>query len=142
MTPDEILDNKTPEPEAKETQPQATSQNAADKMRKNFKGTLKLTFPLRAASADITELQYDFCDLTSLEMIEALDKDSIINMFGISNRQALFLFAATAEKCNEKVDAMDVVYRLSAADVVKAVQLAKLFYAASFRAEKKNTSHG
>ena len=87
----------------------------------------------------MTELNYDFCALTSLEMMDALDADGGANLFGITNRQALFLFAATAGKCNEKVDEKDVRQRLSSADAVKAVQLAKLFYAASSRRAKPNT---
>ena len=145
MTTEEMLEEKQPEQSEK---PAATTPekpkaplNPADELRKSSMGTLKLTFPIRAASTDVTELAYDFCGLTSLEMMEALDKDGSLNLIGITNSQALYLFAATAAKCNEKVDEADVLARLSSADAVKAVQLAKLFYVASSRRvrEKPNT---
>jgi len=142
MNTEELLDEKKPEQEEKETE-KPTEKKApldpADELKTLNKGTLKLLFPLRAASTDITELHYDFCGLTSMEMMEALDKDGTVNLFGITNRQALYLFAATAGKCNDKVDANDVCSRLSGADAVKAVQLAKLFYAASSRRVSRNT---
>ena len=74
-------------------------------------------------------------------MMEALDKGGTINLIGISNTQALYLFATTVAKCNKKVDFEDVCSRLSGADAIKAVQLAKLFYVASSRRvrEKPNT---
>lgn len=142
MTTEELLEEKKPDTEPKEAQKQQAPKDPAEDLRRNSRGTLPLTFPIRAASTDVTELQYDFCDLTSLEMMEALDKDGTVNLIGISNHQALYLFAATAAKCNEKVDENDVITRMSAADAVKAVTLAKLFYVASSRRAKRNTSRG
>ena len=143
MTTEEMLEEKQPEQTEKPAAPThekpKTPLNPADELRKSSMGTLKLTFPIRAASTDVTELAYDFCGLTSLEMMEALDKDGSLNLIGITNRQALYLFAATAAKCNEKVDEADVLARLSSADAVKAVQLAKLFYVASNRRVRENT---
>ena len=139
----EMLEEKKPEPEEsfdapKPAQPQAPADPGGE-LRKASSGTLKLIFPIRAASTDVTELNYDFCGLSSLDMMEALDRDGSFNLIGITNRQALYLFAATAAKCNGKVDENDVLSRLSSADAVKAVQLAKLFYVASNRRGKKNT---
>ena len=143
MTTEEMLEEKQPEQSEKPAAPTPEKPkaplNPADELRKSSMGTLKLTFPIRAASTDVTELAYDFCGLTSLEMMEALDKDGSLNLIGITNRQALYLFAATAAKCNEKVDEADVLARLSSADAVKAVQLAKLFYVASNRRVRENT---
>ena len=143
MTTEEMLEEKQPEqaekPDTATPEKPKAPANPADELRKSSMGTLKLTFPIRAASTDVTELAYDFCGLTSLEMMEALDKDGSLNLIGITNRQALYLFAATAAKCNEKVDEADVLARLSSADAVKAVQLAKLFYVASNRRVRENT---
>ena len=145
MTTEEMLEEKQPEqaekPDAATPEKPKAPANPADELRKSSMGTLKLTFPIRAASEDVNELKYDVCDLTSLEMMEALDKGGTINLIGISNTQALYLFATTAAKCNKKVDFEDVCSRLSGADAIKAVQLAKLFYVASSRRvrEKPNT---
>ena len=108
MTTEEMLEEKQPEqtekPAAPTPEKPKAPANPADELRKNSMGTLKLTFPIRAASEDVNELKYDFCDLTSLEMMEALDKGGTINLIGISNTQALYLFATTVAKCNKKVE--------------------------------------
>ena len=113
-----------------------------EQLRKLTKGTLKLIKPIRARGQDVTELNYDFCALTGEEMMDALDSDTVGNMFAISNKQALALFAATAGSCTEQVDGKDVLQRISGPDSVKAMQLAKLFYSASSRAGNKNILNG
>ena len=125
--------------------------NPIDQLRELTRGSLKLMRPIRAMGQDVTELRFDFCDLTSREMMEALDSVMVNNMFAISNEQAMALFAATAaknapmiEKGAMKVslyDAKDIL-TMSAVDAVKAVQLAKLFYSASSQAGNKNISKG
>lgn len=123
----------------------------AEQLRELCRGKLKLMYPMRAHGEDVNEIKFDFCSLTGTEMMDALDSvPSINNMFGISNKQALMLFAATAEKCapmidvggkmTRQYDAKDVTARLSATDSVKALQLAKLFYNASSQAGNKNIS--
>lgn len=113
-----------------------------EQLRELTKGTLKLMKPIRARSQDVTELHYDFCALTGEELMNVLDSDIAGNMFAISNRQALALFAETAGSCNELVDSKDVIKRISGPDSVKAMQLAKLFYNASSQAGNKNISKG
>ena len=121
-------------------------QNAVDdpfeQLRELTKGTLKLLKPIRARSEDVKELHYDFCALTGEEMMNALDSDTAGNMFAISNKQALAMFAATAGNCTDMVDDKDILKRISGPDSVKAIQLAKLFYAASSRAGNKNILNG
>lgn len=120
-------------------------------LRQICRGKLKLLHPFRAHGQDVTEVPFDFCDLTGTEMMDALDEIvTVNNMYGISNKQALALFAATAGKCAPMVedgsthtrlfDAKDVKARLGAADAVKAIQLAKLFYQASSQAGNNNIS--
>lgn len=113
-------------------------------------GSLALIQPFTARGETVTELGYDFCSLTTEELFDALDSAPVNNMFTISNKQAIVLFAATAGKCAPMrdengmkfrlYDAKDVKTRLGAADAIKAVQLAKLFYHASSRADASNTS--
>lgn len=126
-------------------------QTPAEQLRELCRGKLVLMEPIRARGQDVTELHFDFCALTGNEMMDALDSvPSSRNMFEINNRQAVALFAATAGKCapadedggkNSKLyDAKDVAERIGAADSVKAMQLAKLFYNASSQAGNRNIS--
>lgn len=104
------------------------------------KGTLKLSTPIRAKSQDVTELQYDFSKLTGWEYVEAMDADvTARNVFKISNKQALCLFAAAAGKATLDVDATDIKERIGAVDALRAVQLATVFLITSTRAANQNT---
>lgn len=103
-------------------------------------GTLELTAPIRAGGQDVTELQYDFSKLTGWEYVEAMDADADArNVFKISQKQALCLFAAAAGKATPGIDATDIKQRIGAIDAVKAVQLATVFLVTSTRAARKNT---
>ena len=106
------------------------------------RGQLKLFAPLRAAGHDVETPRYDFVALTTNELLDALDDTETINSspFAITNRQAMAIFAATAGKCTDDLDARDIMDRLSGVDAIKAVQLAKLFWNASHRAGNKNIS--
>jgi len=120
-------------------------------MRKASKGTLKLMQPFRAASRDVTEIDYDFCALTGEELLDALDSVPAINYTAITNLQALAIFAAAAQKCapfvegrNNKTllyDAADVRKRLSGVDALRAGGLAKGFYRASLMVERDDSSN-
>lgn len=125
-------------------------EDAGDQLRKLTRGTLTLLHPFKSHDQDVTEIKFDFCNLTGNEMMDALDSANVNNMFNISNEQAMALFAATAAKCAPWIDdgriktrlydAKDVKARLGAADAVKALQLAKLFYHASGQAGNNNIS--
>ena len=130
------------EKKAPEAEKQNVVEDPFEQLRQLTKGTLKLMKPIRARSEDVKELHYDFCALTGEEMMNALDSDTIGNMFAISNKQALALFSATAGNCTDLVDDKDIMKRISGPDSVKAIQLAKLFYAASSRAGNKNILNG
>ena len=143
-------EKKAPDQEEKGKQ-KKTAEDPGALLRDLCKGTLRLLAPIRAHDQDVTELQFDFCGLTSEELLDALDSDrDYSNIFGISNRQALALFAYTCAK-NAPVtedggmktrlyDEKDVLRRIGPADSVKAMQLAKLFYNASSRAGSNNIS--
>ena len=104
------------------------------------RGTLKLSTPIRAGSQDVGELQYDFSKLTGWEYVEAMDADADArNVFKISQKQALCLFAAAAGKVTSGIDATDIKQRIGAIDAVKAVQLATVFLVTSKRAVRQNT---
>ena len=109
-------------------------------LRQLCRGTLKLFTPIRAAGHDVTELNFDFVGLSTMEILDALDDTAVINTsaFAITNRQAMAIFAATAGKCTKDVDAIDIKQRISGVDAIKAIQLAKLFWNASHRAGNKN----
>lgn len=149
---DDLLDDEkesAAEPEKQEEEKAIDDPSA--QLRELCRGKLKLLTPFRAHGQDVTEIRYDFCDLNGMEMMDALDSViTVNNMFGISNKQAMALFAMTAEKCAPMVndggrltrlfDAKDVKSRIGAADSVKAMQLAKLFYNASSQAGNNNIS--
>ena len=146
---DALLDGTSARQE--ESQEKKTISDPAEQLRELCRGTLKLMNPIRAHSQDVTEIRFDFCGLNGMDMMDALDSvPTVNNMFGITNKQAMALFAATAEKCAPQVsdggittrlyDAKDVKSRMSAADAIKAMQLAKLFYNASSQAGNNNIS--
>ena len=96
------------------------------------KGILHLEKPIKSGSGDVEELPYDFMALNGLELTDALDSSpSSQQIFGITNRQALALFAAAAAKQTESLDKRDILERIGGTDAVEAVQLATLFFRAS-----------
>lgn len=104
-------------------------------------GTLALKQPIRSQSMDLTELRYDFSKLTGWEYVEAMDEGGATrNIFEISQKQALCLFAAAAGKATDGVDAKDVRTRIGMEDTLRAVQIAMVFIVASARAGNPSTS--
>ena len=62
-------------------------------------GIITLKTPLRAGGRDVTELAYDFGKLTGWEYADAMDMDPRAgNIYKITRKQALCLFAAAAGK--------------------------------------------
>lgn len=125
------------------------NQNDAIKLREvakrvlegTVRGTLKLKQPIRAQSEDLTELHYDFSKLTGWEYVEAMDEGGTTrNVFEVSQKQALCLFAAAAGKATNGVDAVDIRTRIGMEDTLRAVQIAMVFIVASARAENPSTS--
>lgn len=145
---DEEQDEEETEEENEEAKKEQENMTPAQQLRELTSGKLILMQPFRAHSQDVTELPFDFCGLTTDEMMTALDSVPVNNLFAISNQQAMALFAATAAKCAPKVegtkrrvyDERDIKRGMGAADAVKAVQLAKLFYNASSQAGGQNIS--
>ncbi len=106
-----------------------------------IRGTMILKNPMRAESTDITELKYDFSKLTGWEYVEAMDSDvNARNVFKITAKQALCLFAMSAAKETPKIDATDIERQIGVTDAVKAVQLATVFLVTSTREEKTSSS--
>lgn len=105
------------------------------------KGRLKLEKPIRGGGEEITELVYDFTELTGLDYIDAMDGDPAAQqIFKITYRQALNLFARAAQKQTDGVDARDITEQIGMTDAVEAVQLATLFFSASARAGRLRIS--
>ena len=99
------------------------------------KGRLALETPIIAGDEEITELVYDFTTLTGWEYADAMDKDpNAQQLYRITNRQALALFAAAAAKETDRLDARDIMERIGATDGAEGVHLATLFFIASMRA--------
>ena len=104
------------------------------------KGTLELATPIRARSKDVTALHYDFTRLTGWEYAEAMDSDPAArNVFVVTKKQAICLFAAAAAKVTPDVDAKDIKERIGRADAQRAVQVATLFLTTSAREAGRNT---
>lgn len=123
-------------------QPQEPSaqQPAPITMNMISKGTLELATPIRARSKDVTALHYDFTRLTGWEYAEAMDSDPAArNVFVVTKKQAICLFAAAAAKVTPDVDAKDIKERIGLADAQRAVQVATLFLTTSAREAGRNT---
>ena len=129
----------------------AGKNDLAKELDKIASGRMTLMVPLTAAGREITELNWDFRKLTGWDYVNALDCDNAgVNVFKITNKQALSLFAAAAAKAttmkNEAgieihpLDAHDIRDRLGIDDTIKAVQTATVFFVASARVGNKRIS--
>lgn len=99
------------------------------------KGVLRLETPILAGDEEKTELLYDFTDITGLEYADAMDFDnSAVNVYKITSRQALALFAKAAAKQTDGLDFRDIIERIGITDALEGIQLANLFFNASTRA--------
>ena len=113
----------------------------AQEVMKSGKGRLKLETPINAGGEEITELVYDFTELTGLEYTDAMDSDmNAENPFRVTRRQALALFAKAAAKQMQRIDMQDILAGLGMTDAVEAVELASLFFSASTRAGRMRIS--
>lgn len=105
------------------------------------KGVLRLETPITSRDEEIEELEYDFTDMTGLEYISVMDTDmNATQIFGITRKQALALFAQSAAKHTENLDAQDIMSRIGMTDAVIATQLATLFFSAAARAGRLRIS--
>ena len=108
---------------------------------KEGKGRLHLETPITANDEEINELVYDFTDLTGMEYVAAMDSDpNAMQIFKITYRQGLALFATAAAKHTESVDSRDIMERIGMTDAVEGVQLATLFFSSSTRAGRLRIS--
>lgn len=134
-----------------EKEKKETPEEIGAQLRELCRGKLKLMQPMRVHGQEVKEIEYDFCGLTGMEMMDAMDSaGNAANMFTLTNKQAMALFAETAEKCAPMIqeghtlirlyDKRDIKEGLAAADSVAAVQVAKLFYRASNQVGAQNIS--
>ena len=105
------------------------------------KGRLRLEKPIQSGDEEITELVYDFTEMTGVEYTDAMDSDqNAVGTYRITYRQALALFAKAAAKQTERLDMQDILSKIGVTDAVEAVQLATLFFNASTRAGRLRIS--
>lgn len=105
------------------------------------KGVLTLETPFKIGEKEITKLNYDFNQLTGLEYTDAMDSDpNAQQIYKITYRQALALFAIAAAKQTEFMDMRDILEHLGGTDAIECVQLATLFFSASTRAGQMRIS--
>lgn len=105
------------------------------------KGRLRLEKPIQSGDEEITELIYDFTEMTGVEYTDAMDSDqNAVGNYRITYRQALALFAKAAAKQTERLDMQDILSKIGVTDAVEAVQLATLFFNASTRAGRLRIS--
>lgn len=110
------------------------SKEAIEAMKEG-KGRMKLETPIKAGDKEIEELVYDFTALTGIEYTNAMDSDpNARNLYKITYRQGLALFAAAAAKQTSGLDSIDIIERIGLTDAVEGVQLATSFFVASTRA--------
>ncbi len=105
------------------------------------KGILTLETPIIVGEDEVTKLAYDFTKITGLEYADALDSSpNSLNVYSITTRQALALFATAAAKATPELDMKDIVENIGATDALEGVQLATLFFNASTRAGRMRIS--
>lgn len=124
---------------------------AEEHLTRVAKGKITLLQPIRAADQDITELRWNFRNLSGWEYADAMDCDQSGGAFRITNRQALALFAASAAKettiRNDKgeevhpLDAQDIRERIGIDDCAEVIQVAAAFFHASVQVGSKRISN-
>ena len=113
----------------------------ANEVMAEGKGRLRLETPIQAGDEEIAELTYDFTALTGLEYTDAMDSDTnATQVFRITYRQGLALFAKAAAKQTDRVDMQDILSKIGMTDAQEGVQLAALFFNASARAARRRIS--
>ena len=93
-------------------------------------GRFKLSKPIRSNGRDVTELAFDFTQITGVEFADIMDKarNKAPDAYNISAPQALALFAEAAAKATKDIDKYDIIGGLSINDAIKATQVAELFF--------------
>ena len=113
----------------------------ANEVMAEGKGRLRLETPIQSGDEEITELVYDFTALTGLEYADAMDSDAnATQVFRITYRQGLALFAKAAAKQTNRLDMQDIISKIGMTDAQEGVQLAALFFNASARAARRRIS--
>lgn len=100
------------------------------------RGAIELYEPIKDGDREYTRLEYDFKALRGTEMADALDSDDggRGDVFRLSRRQAIALFAAAAEKKTDGLFAKEIKERLGVVDALNAVRIASLFFLSTSRA--------
>ena len=125
----------------KQLEEQREKSRLANEAISEGKGRFHLETPIKGNDKDIDELEYDFTKLTGLEYTDAMDSDqSAMQIYRITYRQGLALFAAAVAKEMPEFDKRDIIERIGVTDAIEGVQLATLFFTASTRAGRMRIS--
>ena len=112
-----------------------------NEVMRDGRGRLGLKSPFTVGDTEVTELVYDFNELTGLEYAEAMDSDSkAFTAFSLTYRQGLALFARAAAKQTDGIDMRDILEHISSEDAVEAIQLGTLFFTVSTREGQRRIS--
>ena len=104
-------------------------------------GRLKLEKPIVMGDRTFEELIYDFTDMTGIEYTEAMDSDrSADQVYRITYRQSLALFARCAAKHTPGLDMRDILENIGITDALEGGQLATIFFNASTRSGRIRSS--
>ena len=110
----------------------------AEQAKKVAAGKLLLECPIKSGSDEYAEVAYDFSKITGWGYADAMDCDpGNTNLFRISPKQALTLFAAAVSMEMPGVSAMDVKEQMVIGDSMNAIRIATAFFVASTRAASK-----
>ena len=122
--------------QSQEAQPEQSAEPRPEAMESPAilrRGVLQLKTPIKSRDEDVMEIQYDFDRITGKELLNILDdktaKERATTQDAFTARQGLKVFARAAAGSGG-LDEFDLGERLSAADMLAASQLGKLFFMA------------
>lgn len=110
----------------------------AEQARQLATGKIGLSTPIKNGDDELSELNYDFSKITGWDYADAMDSDNTnTNIFRITAKQALSLFATAVAKATPGLAALGVKEQISLGDGMNAVRIATAFFVASTRAANK-----
>lgn len=109
-----------------------------EQLKRLTSGVLPLKFPIQSGGQEHGKIAYDFGAIMGWDYADAMDSDpKNSNLFRISPKQALSLFAVAARKATPGVSDLDVKEQLNAVDAMNAIRIASAFFVASTRVGSK-----
>jgi len=113
-----------------------------EQVKRLASGELLLENPIKSGAQSYDKISYDFRKITGWDYADAMDSDSKnSNLFWITAKQALSLFAVAASKATPGMSSMDVKEQIGMGDTMNAVRIATAFFIASTRAGNMRISN-